>query len=210
MNRSVFSSTIKLLLINLKEKHKMKCIVGLGNPGLKYKKTRHNIGFHVVDHLAKRHGFKIKKSGFQSLYTEERLNGEKIILVKPQTYMNLSGHAVKEIVQFYKLDLEDVVVIYDDLDLPKGRIRLRQTGGHGGHNGIRSIIDQTGTKQFNRIRFGIGRPEVPMDTVDYVLGKFSKEELHLIDDAVEKAADACEDWLTKPFLQVMNTYNALN
>ena len=122
--------------------------------------------------------------------------------------MNLSGHAVKEIVQFYKLDLEDVVVIYDDLDLPKGRIRLRQTGGHGGHNGIRSIIDQTGTKQFNRIRFGIGRPEVPMDTVDYVLGKFSKEELHLIDDAVEKAADACEDWLTKPFLQVMNTYNA--
>src|SRR5690625_4273897 len=100
----------------------MKCIIGLGNPGLKYKKTRHNIGFIVIDYLAKRHGFKLKKSGFQSHYTEEVLNGKKIILVKPQTYMNLSGQAVKEIINFYKLDPSDIVVVYDDLDLPKGRI----------------------------------------------------------------------------------------
>lgn len=188
----------------------MKCIIGLGNPGLKYKKTRHNIGFIVIDYLAKRHGFKLKKSGFQSHYTEEVLNGEKIILVKPQTYMNLSGQAVKEIINFYKLDPSDIVVVYDDLDLPKGRIRLRQTGGHGGHNGIRNIIDQIGTKEFNRIRFGIGRPEVPMDTVDYVLGKFAKDELEVINAAIEKSANAIEDWLTEPFLQVMNKYNASN
>ncbi|MGM8215709.1 aminoacyl-tRNA hydrolase [Bacillaceae bacterium W0354] len=188
----------------------MKCIIGLGNPGLKYKKTRHNIGFIVVDHLAKRHGWKLKKSGFQSHYSEETLNGEKVLLIKPQTYMNLSGQAVKEVLDFYKIDTDDIVVIYDDLDLPKGKIKLRQTGGHGGHNGIRNIIDQLGTKEFNRIRFGIGRPEGQMDTINYVLGKFSKEEQKEIDDAIEKAADACEDWLTKPFLQVMNIYNTSN
>ncbi|GEL78258.1 aminoacyl-tRNA hydrolase [Tenuibacillus multivorans] len=185
----------------------MKCIVGLGNPGFKYRKTRHNIGFMTVDHMASENGWKINKSGFESNYAEEHWKGEKIILVKPQTYMNLSGQAVKKIVDYYSIDPQDILVIYDDLDLPSGKIRLRQKGGHGGHNGIRSIIDQLGTKEFNRIRFGIGRPETNMDIIDYVLGKFSKNEKQRVEPAIEQSLHACEDWMEKPFLEVMNTYN---
>ncbi|TFB21036.1 aminoacyl-tRNA hydrolase [Filobacillus milosensis] len=185
----------------------MKCIVGLGNPGFKYRKTRHNIGFMVVDHIASDHGWKLSKSGFESHYTVEHLNGEKIILIKPQTYMNLSGQAVKKVMDYYDLEPEDVVVIYDDLDLPTGKIRLRQKGGHGGHNGIRSIIEQIGTKEFNRIRFGIGRPENDLPVVDYVLGKFPKATRKEVDVAIERSSHAVEDWMKKPFLEVMNTYN---
>lgn len=185
----------------------MKCIVGLGNPGFKYRKTRHNIGFMVVDHIAKENGWKLSKSGFESHYTEEHWNGEKVILLKPQTYMNLSGNAVKKVVDYYDIDPQDIVVIYDDLDLPTGRIRLRQKGGHGGHNGIRNIIDQLGTKEFNRIRFGIGRPETDLPVVDYVLGKFSKAERPDVEEAIERSGYACEDWMKQSFLEVMNTYN---
>ncbi|RPF51203.1 aminoacyl-tRNA hydrolase [Aquisalibacillus elongatus] len=185
----------------------MKCIVGLGNPGFKYRKTRHNIGFMVVDHIASENGWKINKSGFESHYTIEFLNGEKVMLVKPQTYMNLSGNAVKKIADYYDLDPQDIVVIYDDLDLPTGKIRLRQKGGHGGHNGIRNIIDQLKTKDFNRIRFGIGRPDSDLPVVDYVLNKFPKSEKKTVEEAIEKSNHACEDWVEKPFLEVMNTYN---
>ncbi len=185
----------------------MKCIVGLGNPGKKFEQTRHNIGFMIIDELARRHQIKLKKKKFNGLYALESINGEKVVLLEPQTYMNLSGESIRPLVEYYEIDLSDIVVIYDELDLPQGKIRLREKGGHGGHNGIRSIIDHLGTKEFKRIRVGIGRPSTPMPVPDYVLGAFSKQEQQTMDQVVEKAADACEAWLEKPFLEVMNEFN---
>ncbi|GAA0467219.1 aminoacyl-tRNA hydrolase [Alkalibacillus silvisoli] len=185
----------------------MKCIVGLGNPGLRYKKTRHNIGFQVIDHMASLNGWKFKKDKFSAHYIQENWNGEKVLLLKPQTYMNRSGQSVLAAVDYFNIDLDQVLVIYDDLDLPTGKIRLRQKGGHGGHNGIRDIIDQLGTKDFNRIRFGISRPEGGESVTDYVLSKFSKAEQKDITPSISRSMDACEAWCEKPFLQVMNDFN---
>ncbi|PWU67831.1 aminoacyl-tRNA hydrolase [Gracilibacillus dipsosauri] len=185
----------------------MKCIVGLGNPGLKYRSTRHNIGFIVVDELLKRNNWTLSKNKFNGHYTMETLHNEKVLILEPQTYMNLSGESLKPLMDFYDLAPEDVVVIYDDLDLPLGKIRLRQTGGHGGHNGVRSIIDHLGTKKFNRIRFGIGRPVTPIPVIDYVLGNFQKEEQTTLEQAVDHAVNALEAWMTEPFPKVMNDYN---
>lgn len=137
----------------------MKCIVGLGNPGKKYDKTRHNAGFMVLDEWAERNNWSFSQKKFNGLYTMERIDGEKVVLLKPQTYMNLSGESLRPLMDYYDLDVEDILVIYDDLDLPPGKIRLRKKGGHGGHNGIRSIIDHLGTKEFKRLRVGVGRPE---------------------------------------------------
>lgn len=185
----------------------MKCIVGLGNPGKKYEQTRHNVGFMVIDELAKRHNASLSKKKFNGLYAMETIQGEKVILLAPQTYMNLSGEAVRPLMEYYNLELDDIIVIYDDLDLPTGKIRLRQKGGHGGHNGLRSIIDQLGNKEFKRIRIGIGRPASRVPVIDYVLGKFSKEEEEEAMESIQKAADACEAWLKLPFPQVMNDFN---
>lgn len=186
----------------------MKCIVGLGNPGRKFKKTRHNAGFMTVDALLKRHKWKLNKSKFRGDYAMETLQGEKVMLLEPQTFMNLSGEAVRPLLDYYEIATEDVLVIYDDLDLPTGKIRLRQKGGHGGHNGIRSMIDHLGTKEFKRLRIGVGRPESAAPVIDYVLGSFSKAEKEQAAESIEKAADACEAWMQKPFLEVMNEYNA--
>ncbi|CDO04925.1 Peptidyl-tRNA hydrolase [Oceanobacillus picturae] len=186
----------------------MKCIVGLGNPGKKYKDTRHNAGFMVIDELLRRHGWSLNKSKFNADYAMETLNGNKMLLVEPQTYMNLSGDAIRPLLDYYSIDVEDVLIIYDDLDLPPGKIRLRQKGGHGGHNGIRSTISHLGTKEFKRIRIGVGRPTTPVPVVDYVLGQFHKAEQSDVQQSIEKAADACELWLDKPFLEVMNDYNS--
>jgi len=185
----------------------MKCIIGLGNPGPKYEKTRHNVGFMVIDELLERHNWKLNKEKYKGSHTVERLNGEKLVLLKPLTFMNLSGDAVKPLMDYYNLSPEDIVVIYDDLDLPPGKIRLRQKGGHGGHNGMRSIIDHLGTKDFPRIRIGVGRPTGSKSVSDHVLSPFSKEESQDVTDSVKKAADACEDWLEDTFLGVMNEYN---
>lgn len=186
----------------------MKCIVGLGNPGRTYRKTRHNIGFMVIEELLKRHELKLDKSKFNGNYAIEQLQGEKVILLEPQTFMNLSGEAIRPLLDYYQVDTEDLLVIYDDLDLPTGKIRLRQKGGHGGHNGIRSTIDHLQTKDFKRLRIGIGRPIEPIPVVDYVLGKFSKQEQEAVEHSIQQAADACEAWLTKPFPEVMNEFNA--
>ncbi|MGM8366143.1 aminoacyl-tRNA hydrolase [Virgibacillus sp. W0181] len=187
----------------------MKCIVGLGNPGKKYKKTRHNIGFMVIDELLRRnHWGPLKKDKFNGLHTTEHIRGEKVMLLQPQTYMNLSGQAVRAIVDFYEIDMNNILVIYDDLDLPVGKIRLRQKGGHGGHNGIRSIIEHAGTKEFKRLRIGVGRPTGAEPIVDYVLSPFSKEQKDGLTTSISQSADACEAWIDQPFADVMNTFNA--
>ncbi|MBM7555129.1 aminoacyl-tRNA hydrolase [Thalassobacillus pellis] len=185
----------------------MKCIVGLGNPGKKYAQTRHNVGFMVIDQFADNNSWELKQEKFKSQYALEHINGEKVLLLKPQTYMNLSGVAVQAFADYYGFGPEDILVVYDDLDLPTGKIRLRQKGGHGGHNGIRNIIDQLDDKTFKRLRVGVGRPSVPMSVVDYVLGKFDKDQKDAAQDSIQKAAKACEAWLDQPFDQVMNEFN---
>lgn len=185
----------------------MKCIVGLGNPGRKYRQTRHNVGFMVIDELLKRHGWALNKKKFNGHYTMDFIGKEKIIFLQPQTYMNLSGNSVKPLMDFYQIEPEELLVIYDDLDLPTGKIRLRQTGGHGGHNGMRSIISVLGTRTFNRIRIGIDRPDPNVTVTDHVLGRFPKVEQGLVGESIQRSADACEAWLNKSFLEVMNEYN---
>lgn len=185
----------------------MKLIVGLGNPGKQYEKTRHNVGFEVIDELSNRLNISLSQAKFKGMYGAGVVNGEKIILLKPLTYMNLSGESIGAVMNYYDIDVDDLLVIYDDLDLPTGKIRLRQKGSAGGHNGIRSTIAHTGTQEFKRIRVGISRPQNRMPITDYVLGKFSKEEQAEIDQAVDKACKACEAWMDLPFLQVMNQYN---
>ena len=186
----------------------MKCIVGLGNPGRKYEKTRHNIGFMVIDEFIRRnHWGPLKKNKFNGEHSEEYVNGEKVIVLKPLTFMNLSGKAVQAISHFYQINPSDILVVYDDLDMPAGRIRLRQQGGHGGHNGIRNIIEHLGTKEFKRIRVGIGRPEDTTPIIDYVLSPFSNKEKENIQNSIEKSVEACEAWLEKPFSDVMNEFN---
>lgn len=187
----------------------MKCIVGLGNPGRKYRKTRHNIGFMVIDELLQRHQWKLNHTKFNGDYAIEHINGEKVIILQPQTFMNLSGDAIRPLIDYYNIDVQDVLVVYDDLDLPIGKIRLRQKGGHGGHNGIRSCLDHLGQKDFKRLRVGIGRPTTAQAVVDYVLGKFSKRDQEDVDYSIQKATDACEAWLEKPFDSVMNEFNQI-
>lgn len=138
----------------------------------------------------------------------ECLTGEKVILLQPQTYMNLSGESIRPLMDYFDIDIKDIILIYDDLDLPAGKVRLRQKGGHGGHNGVRSTIDHLGTKEFKRIRLGVGRPTNRKPVVDYVLGKFPKEEKEDVEHSIQQAADAVEMWVDgRPFLDVMNEFN---
>ncbi|WP_024983375.1 aminoacyl-tRNA hydrolase [Brevibacillus borstelensis] len=185
----------------------MKVIVGLGNPGKKYEDTRHNAGFIAIDKINDKWGIPVVQNKFRALIGEGRIEGEKVLLVKPQTYMNLSGESIAEILKFYKLTPEDVVVIYDDLDLPPGQLRLREKGSAGGHNGIKSLILHMGTQEFKRIKIGIGRPEPGRSVSDYVLHPFSTAERSLIDEAADLAAAAAAMWTKEPFVKVMNQYN---
>lgn len=185
----------------------MKLIVGLGNPGKQYKDTRHNAGFMVIDELANQLNIELNQIKFKGIYGEGRVGLEKVALLKPLTYMNLSGESLIQVIQFFKLDLNDILVIYDDLDTAVGQIRLRLKGSAGGHNGIKSIIQHVGSEQFNRIRVGIGRPLQGRKIVDYVLGPFLAEEQQEIKVAVDKSAEAAKAWLEEPFEQVMNKFN---
>ncbi|EEM50004.1 aminoacyl-tRNA hydrolase [Bacillus cereus] len=187
---------------------RMKLIVGLGNPGREYELTRHNIGFMAIDELAKRWNISLNEQKFKGVFGAGFVNGEKVILLKPLTYMNLSGESIRPLMDYYKIDVEDFVVMYDDLDIPVGKLRLRMKGSAGGHNGVKSTISHLGTQEFQRIRMGIDRPKNGMKVVDYVLGRFTSEEITDVNHSIEKAADACEEWLNKPFLQIMNTFNS--
>ncbi len=185
----------------------MKLIAGLGNPGKQYEDTRHNVGFKVIDKLCEKWGLTLNKTKFNGLYAKEMINGKKVILLKPLTYMNLSGEAISPLMDYYKIPAENLLVIYDELDLPVGKIRLRFKGSAGGHNGLKSIIKHIGTEEFKRIRIGISRPPEGRSVVDHVLGKFTQEEQPVINEMIEKSADAAAMWLEKPFLEVMNMYN---
>jgi PTH1 family peptidyl-tRNA hydrolase len=186
----------------------MKWIVGLGNPGAEYEKTRHNAGFMVVDELAGRWGADWKlNSRCKALMAEANVQGVKAVLLKPVTFMNLSGEAVRAYMDYYKTKLEDAIVVYDDLDTEVGRIRLRYQGSAGGHNGIKSIIQHTGTQTFNRVRMGISRPKPGVAVVDYVLGHFPKNERELVDRMIGAAADAIEFALKHPFEETMAKFN---
>jgi len=186
----------------------MRWIVGLGNPGKSYESTRHNAGFLVIDELARRWGVRSFQRKCQAEIAEVRVQDETCVLIKPMTYMNLSGQSVRAFMDYYKASLEDAIIIYDDLDTEVGRIRLRYKGSAGGHNGLKSIIQHTGTQEFNRIRMGISRPEPGFAVVDYVLTKFTKSELPSVQQMVADAADAVEYALTHTFEQTMAKFNA--
>ena len=184
----------------------MKLIVGLGNPGIEYEKTRHNTGFLLIDRFCEKLGIDLDKNKCKANYGIYRHNGEKVIVAKPQTYMNLSGMAVSSLMKFYDIPVEDLIVVHDDLDLPTGKLRLRRKGSSGGQKGMGNIISQLGTQEINRIRVGISNDK-NRDTKDYVLSSFSKDELPVLNEALDKGSDALIYSLDHDFDEVMSKFN---
>jgi PTH1 family peptidyl-tRNA hydrolase len=182
-------------------------IVGLGNPGAKYATDRHNVGFRVVDALARSHSLSFSRQRAKARVAEGIIGGHRVVLAKPQTYMNLSGTAVSRLSSLFEVPPEQLLVAYDDLDLPLGRLRLRPEGGSGGHKGVRSIADSLGTQAFARLRVGIGRPPGRLDPADYVLRPFTKDENAVIDHTIQEAAAAMECWLTEGIRAAMDRFN---
>lgn len=186
----------------------MYIIVGLGNPGKKYEHTRHNMGFLALDLLAEKYGIKLDKLKFKALTGEGRIDGKKVFLMKPQTYMNLSGESVRDALYFYKEPIENLIVIYDDIDLPEGHLRIRPSGSSGTHNGMRNIIFLLGEDGFPRIRVGIGNPVHPdINLADYVTGRITEREAEPIFEALKKAALAAEDIVINGVAHSMQEYN---
>ncbi|MFN2132899.1 MAG: aminoacyl-tRNA hydrolase [Anaerolineae bacterium] len=183
-------------------------IVGLGNPGREYAGNRHNVGFDCVDLLAEKHGIALSKSQHKARLGTGQVAGRRAILAEPQTYVNSSGEAVGAVARYYKVAPEDVLVIYDDLDLPQGTIRLRPGGSSGGHNGIKSIIEHLGTQAFPRVRIGIGRPPGRMEPKDYVLQDFSAAEREGMAEVYDRVVDAVETFIREGIREAMNRYNA--
>ena len=184
----------------------MYIIVGLGNPGKRYEATRHNVGFETIDFLAHRNNIKVNKLKHKALYGEDIWRGEKVLLAKPQTFMNLSGESLRDMVAFYKIETKNIIVIYDDIDIEVGTLRIREKGSAGTHNGMRSIIYQLQTDEFPRVRIGIGKPQFG-DLVNFVTSRFSKEELPPIRETIERAALAVESIVTDGIDKAMNKYN---
>ena len=185
----------------------MKLVVGLGNPGAKYEGTRHNVGFAAVDLVAKRHGLEWQAAprGVEALIANWRMGGA--ILAKPLTFMNLSGTAVVGLLQFYKIELADSLVLVDEAQLETGRVRIRPEGSAGGHNGLKSMIGSLGTSGFPRLRIGVGRGDTRRDLADHVLARFEPEERSIVDDSIGRAADAAELFIADGVLAAMNRYN---
>ncbi len=189
----------------------MYLIAGLGNPGREYEMTRHNIGFHFIDYFADKYKVKVSKLKYKGLWGEVNIGGEKVLLAKPQTYMNLSGDCIAEAASFYKIPPENIIVISDDVSLNTGNIRIRQKGSAGGHNGLKSIILRLNSDEFIRIKIGVGESENPnMDLADHVLGRFKKDEIPILEDAIIRAASACELIISGKADMAMNRYNKKN
>lgn len=186
----------------------MYLIVGLGNPTAKYEKTRHNAGFDVIDAIADKYGIELNLRKGKAFCGTGYIEGQKVMLAKPQTYMNLSGDSVSALVNFYKLaPMEDLIVVFDDISLAPGNLRIRKKGSAGGHNGIKDIIAKTGTDQFARVKVGVGEKPAGWDLADYVLGGFSKEDEALVKEACEHAAEAAAEILTDGPDKAMNDFN---
>ena len=186
----------------------MYIIVGLGNPGTEYENTRHNVGFKVIDTLGDKYNIDVKERKSRAFVGSGFIEGKKVLLVKPQTFMNLSGEVVGALCNFYKIDVEnELIVVYDDISLAPGGIRVRKKGSAGGHNGMKNIIAHTGTENFTRVRVGIGEKPKEMDLANYVLGKFSRSEINDIEDGIKSAADAVHIILTQSVENAMNEYN---
>ena len=186
----------------------MLVIFGLGNPGKKYEYTRHNAGFCTVDYIASKHGIKINKIGFNSLYGEGTVYGEKLIMVKPQTFMNISGKAVLAVKSFYKLENSDMLVIYDDISMPAGQLRVRLKGSAGGHNGIKDIILSINSDEFPRIKMGVGAPIYEgEDVADYVLGRFTDNDIAVMSKAAEKIEENLELIVRRDYAALMSKLN---
>ncbi|HEY9575625.1 MAG TPA: aminoacyl-tRNA hydrolase [Lachnospiraceae bacterium] len=186
----------------------MYLIVGIGNPGKKYEQTRHNAGFDVIDELIEKYSIAQAGKKFQALYGKGSIENEKVILAKPLTYVNLSGESIREMVDYFKIDVKnELIVIYDDIDLEPGQIRLKRKGSAGGHNGIKSIIDHVKTQEFMRIKVGVGAKPKGWDLADHVLGRFSKEDRIKVEDAMKRSVEAVASILTDGIDTAMNRYN---
>lgn len=185
----------------------MYLIVGLGNPEGEYSKTRHNMGFDVVNKIADKYGIKVSKKKFQGLYGKGEIEGEKVVLIKPQTYMNLSGDCVGKFVSFFKVEPEEIIVIYDDLDVKAGTIRIRKKGGPGTHNGMKSVVDELATDEFYRIRVGIGEDKKANDMIDFVIRKVDDETYSELEKGIDKALDAVPEILKNGIDKAMNKFN---
>ena len=186
----------------------MFCIVGLGNPEKKYENTRHNIGFDVIDAIAEKYSIAVRERGFRALFGKGAIEGQRVILLKPQTYMNLSGEAVKLAGGFYKIPPERIIVLSDEVSLPPGKLRIRQSGSAGGHNGLKNIIAHLHSDQFPRIRLGVGgKPHPDYDMADWVLGKPQGEDRKAVDDAVKRAAQAVECYIKEGPQAAMSKFN---
>ena len=183
-------------------------IVGLGNPGKEYDGTRHNIGFAAVDYIADKYNIELNRIKFKGVFGEGFIDGKKVILLKPTTYMNLSGESIREVINFYKISNEEVIVIYDDISLEVGRLRIREKGSHGGHNGIKSIIANLGTDVFPRVKIGVGAPKPNL--VSHVLGKFSEDEIEILRETIKAASDAVGIMVKSDTKEAMNKLNGFN
>lgn len=184
----------------------IKLIVGLGNPGARYARSRHNVGFMIAEQWARAHDWEFARQRFNAQLAEGNIGETRVMIAKPQTFMNLSGNAVSKLVRFYKIALSDLLVVYDDLDLPLGKLRLRPKGNAGGHHGMESIIAQLGTSDFPRLRVGIGRPQPDAD-IDHVLGAFSDAELAVMEETFRRAVQAIETWLREGIDAAMRRFN---
>ena len=185
----------------------MYLIVGLGNPEEEYSHTRHNMGFDTVNKLAKQYEIEINKKKFKGVYGTGNIEGEKVIILKPQTYMNLSGESIKEAIDFYKIEGKNIIIIYDDIDIKPGIIKVRKTGGPGTHNGMKSVIQNIQMKEFPRVRVGIGMPEHKNDLINYVIGKIPKEEIEILDKSTTKAKEAVIEIIKNGINRAMNKFN---
>lgn len=185
----------------------MKVIVGLGNPGKKYENTRHNVGFAAIDYIAAKEGININTGKHKALVGTGYIDGVKVLLVKPQTFMNLSGESLRPIMDFYKLEPEDFLVIFDDIDLDVGRIRIRRKGSAGGHNGIKSIISHLGSMEFPRIKIGVGAKPAGYDLADYVLGHFTRADQEILEERFEDVYDAAKLIVGDDITEAMNRHN---